>query len=138
MSGPTFTPAQIEFFRKMNLGRKHTKETKLKCRLARLGKKNSLETRRKISIGNSGKIQSEETRRKIGIANKGRNLGRKLGKVIQEHHIDLNRKNKNKDNLLYLRGNLHQALHLHAYRYLVLIGKVREYIEWFKKEQGIK
>lgn len=52
------------------------------------------------------------------------------GKVV--HHIDCNRENNNSDNLLYLKDRkIHNKLHQEAYRYLVRINKVNDYIRWF-------
>lgn len=86
---------------------------------------------------NCGKKISRET----GIKGKGRCLfcantgnnnpmsGRKNFTVI--HHIDLNRENNSKKNLLQLTQNIHSSLHHRAYDYLVKIGQINSYINWF-------
>ena len=61
--------------------------------------------------------------------------------MINKHHLDLNQKNNNKDNLLYLIGSLHQSLHKLAYHYLLEkfgIKEVKKYTKWFAKKKGIK
>jgi len=55
-----------------NKGKKASKETKEKMRLAKLGKKLSKEHRKKISIGGKGLKRSEETKRKISESKKGK------------------------------------------------------------------
>lgn len=52
-----------------NKGKKHTEETKLKCK-TNLGKKLSEETKRKISEARKGKKFSEEHKRKLSEAHK--------------------------------------------------------------------
>jgi len=59
------------------------------------------------------------------------------GKVV--HHIDCNRKNNDSSNLLYLKDRkIHNKLHQEAYKYLVRINKVYDYLDWFfsKKEKN--
>lgn len=61
--------------------------------------------------------------------------------MINKHHIDLNTKNNNKDNLLCLTGSLHQSLHRLVYHYLLEkfgIEEMKNYIKWFAKKKGIK
>ena len=54
----------------------------------------------------------------------------KDGKVV--HHIDCNRENNKKDNLIYLSDRaIHNKLHQEAYLYLVEIGKIKKYLDWF-------
>jgi hypothetical protein len=60
------------------------------------------------------------------------------GKVV--HHVDCNRENNNSDNLLYLKDKkIHNKLHQEAYKYLVRINKVNDYISWFllKEEEKL-
>lgn len=60
------------------------------------------------------------------------------GKVV--HHIDCNRENNNSANLLYLKDKkIHNKLHQEAYKYLVRINKVHDYIRWFllKEEEKL-
>ena len=48
------------------------------------------------------------------------------------HHIDDNRNNNRKDNILYVKDrSIHNKLHQEAYFYIVKIGKIKKYIEWF-------
>lgn len=53
--------------------------------------------------------------------------------MICEHHIDLNRHNNKKDNKLILIYPIHSKLHNRAYKYLVKIGLIKQYIRWFLK-----
>jgi len=53
------------------------------------------------------------------------------GKVIIKHHMDENKKNNNKENLLFLKRADHMLLHLTSYKYLIEIGEIDNYIEWF-------
>jgi len=54
--------------------------------------------------------------------------------VIVKHHIDLDRKNNKKTNILELTKSLHTSLHHKAYNYLVKIGQINKYIKWFIKK----
>jgi UDP-N-acetylmuramate-alanine ligase len=58
---------------------------------------------------------------------------RKIKNSVHKHHIDLNHKNNEKDNTLYLLPKKHCKLHANAYRYLVEIGFIRKYLKWFDK-----
>jgi hypothetical protein len=52
------------------------------------------------------------------------------GKVV--HHIDCNRDNNDRNNFMYLKDKkIHNKLHQEAYKYLVRINKVNDYISWF-------
>jgi len=52
------------------------------------------------------------------------------GKVL--HHIDCNRDNNSKNNFMYLKDKrIHNKLHQDAYKYLVKVGKINDYIAWF-------
>jgi len=52
--------------------------------------------------------------------------------LICRHHIDRNHENSNISNLLYLLNSSHNSLHKRAYDYLVEIGLINQYINWFK------
>jgi hypothetical protein len=53
-----------------------------------------------------------------------------FGKVV--HHIDCNRDNNDRNNFMYLKDKkIHNKLHQEAYKYLVRINKVNDYISWF-------
>ena len=62
------------------------------------------------------------------------------GKVV--HHIDCDRENNREDNFMYLKDRkIHNKLHQEAYKYLVRINRVNDYIDWFflmKKENNHK
>jgi hypothetical protein len=58
--------------------------------------------------------------------------------TIERHHIDLNRENNKKSNILLWTKTNHIRLHQTAYCYLVNKGIVRKYIKWFKKYKGLK
>jgi DNA-directed RNA polymerase subunit RPC12/RpoP len=53
-------------------------------------------------------------------------------KIIR-HHINLNKLNNTKGNILKITHSKHIKLHHYAYNYLVKIGKIKDYIKWFKK-----
>jgi hypothetical protein len=83
---------------------------------------------------------SQKTRKIISIKNKGRLVGDKnpmyrktalTGRTKTRHHINLDRKNNKKTNILILQNKKHSALHSNAYRYLVKTGQVKKYIKWF-------
>lgn len=57
----------------------------------------------------------------------------KKGQEIIKHHIDMNRENNNKNNLLFLTMSKHCSLHRKSYNYLVKLGLINKYIKWFKK-----
>jgi hypothetical protein len=52
-------------------------------------------------------------------------------KFLAVHHIDLNKENNKKSNLLKLPQNIHSSLHHRAYDYLVKLGIIKKYIKWF-------
>jgi hypothetical protein len=52
--------------------------------------------------------------------------------IIIKHHIDLNRNNNKKTNILFLLSGKHKSLHCRAYDYLVKIGLIKKYITYFK------
>lgn len=56
------------------------------------------------------------------------------GKTLIKHHIDLNKQNNKKKNILELTSSCHLSLHHRAYRYIVKIGLVKQYIKWFFKQ----
>ena len=59
------------------------------------------------------------------------------GKVV--HHIDCNRENNNSNNFLYLNSmGIHNKLHQEAYKYLIKIGRIDKYIEWFFSKEREK
>lgn len=68
-------------------------------------------------------------------ANKGKN-NPMAGKrnFLSIHHIDLNRDNNKKDNLLKIPQGIHSSLHHRSYDYLVEKGLITDYIEWFFKK----
>jgi hypothetical protein len=52
------------------------------------------------------------------------------GKIV--HHIDCNRENDSKDNLMYIEDRkMHNKLHQEAYLYIVKINKIKDYFDWF-------
>lgn len=95
---------------------------------------------------NKGKKLSKETKLKISkAANKQKRWYKhtdeakaKIGKAINKHHKDLDHKNESDANLLYLVHSDHNSLHQKAYDYLVKLGKIEEYTEWFIKEYKSK
>jgi hypothetical protein len=63
-------------------------------------------------------------------------INKKYRKV--KHHINLNRKNNTKNNILILTNSKHAKLHAWAYKYLVKTDKVNFYLKWFFNQRGIK
>jgi len=59
---------------------------------------------------------------------------------IVKHHINLNKYDNRKKNILKLTNSKHIKLHHYAYNYLVKIKKINSYMKWFKKYfiKGIK
>lgn len=55
--------------------------------------------------------------------------------TICEHHIDLSHKNNSKTNKMKLIYPIHSKLHNRAYKYLVKIGLIKQYIKWFLKHE---
>jgi hypothetical protein len=56
----------------------------------------------------------------------------KLSKnTIIKHHVNLNKGNNRKNNKLILTQSIHVSLHHRAYKYLVRLGIIRNYIKWF-------
>jgi RecJ-like exonuclease len=58
--------------------------------------------------------------------------------TIIKHHVDLDKKNNKKINILRVKHNVHMSLHHRAYRYLVEKGMIKLYIKWFKHRYGLK
>lgn len=58
---------------------------------------------------------------------------RVTNKTIVRHHIDLNKNNNAKSNILVIRQRIHTSLHHRAYNYLVKKGMIKKYIKWFFK-----
>lgn len=93
---------------------------------------------KKLSVNPSKRCNSCENKRRyaIGIMN---NKGQKrinfwINKnIIIKHHINLNKKNNRKRNILHISHSNHTKLHLTAYKYLVKKGLIYKYIKWFKK-----
>jgi len=57
---------------------------------------------------------------------------------INKHHINLNRKNNEESNILLISNSKHIKLHRLAYFYLLKMGKIKEYIDWFKLKYGLR
>jgi hypothetical protein len=85
------------------------------------------------------KIKMSKTRiqRKIGTGKNNPMFGKNRKNEIIKHHIDLNKKNKKKTNILKLTVSKHTSLHVRAYHYLVEVGKIRRYIKWYDKKFGL-
>jgi len=117
------------------------------------GKKLSLKTKMKISKNRTGIKCSEKQKRFMSkkmkgratlwlkgkpINSKGHHLTEehkeKLRTTIQKHHIDLDKQNNKKRNILYLQPKTHQYLHKWAYRYLVEKKEIKKYYKWFKEK----
>ena len=68
--GRKCTPEEIEKRRKSNIGKKRSKEARIKMSIAK--KNMSDETKRKMSESHKGKHHNEETKLKMSIANQGK------------------------------------------------------------------
>lgn len=53
---------------------------------------------------------------------------------LHRHHMDLNNKNNENHNLLYLKIGNHERLHKKAYNYLIRTNQIEDYIKWFAIE----
>jgi predicted DNA-binding protein YlxM (UPF0122 family) len=93
-------------------GKHHTEKSKEAIRKCHLGTKMLLKTKKLLS----------KMRKGISTANR-----------LCRHHIDLNKYNNKKRNILILSGKYHTKIHIRAYHYLVEKGMIKEYIKWFKK-----
>jgi len=111
-----------------------------KGRQFRLGTHQSKETKEKIRLKNTGQKRTKAFCKNISLKLKGRRLTKehklKIKKSQHNHHIDLDKKNNKKSNKLKLTPSIHQKLHTRAYRYLVKIGKIKDYLKWFKRNFG--
>ena len=128
---------------------KRTKEgmtKKVRKRLSKIlkGQHHSPKTEFKkgcISL-NKGKKMPKHLKEKLRRIHLGKKLTQKhkinLRLSIHKHHIDLNHKNTNEWNFLFLTSSKHIKLHYQGYRYLVETGQVRKYIKWFDKKYGLK
>ena len=90
-------------------------------------RKHTEETKRKISLTLKGRRHTEETKKKIKETNK---------KVLHRHHIYLD--GNSNDKILLLTSSKHSQIHQRTYNYLVEIGKIDDYIKWFKEKYGFK
>lgn len=125
-------------------GKKHTKKTKRLISLhhADVRGKNSpsygikrldLSLRNKLNPMKGNKNSNFGNHKLAGKNNP--NFGKRYNGMtrIDKHHIDLNHKNEQLSNILYLRAPKHIQLHQRAYEYLVRIGKIKYYLKWFDK-----
>lgn len=128
-------------------GKKHTKKTKNKIRRSKLGKPTPWMIGDKNPMRNKKIAKKVSKSLKLGFKNgrkpffKHKKLSKKIRDKISKatidamkcitHHIDLNKNNNKKSNIIHLSGSKHSTLHLKAYEYLVKIGKIKEYIKWF-------
>jgi hypothetical protein len=130
-------------------GKKHTNKTKEKIRKSKLGKptpwmignKNPMKNKNIVRKMSETIKQDFKTWRKPFFKNKklSKKYRNKISKATKKamkcikHHIDLNKDNNRKSNIIYLSGSKHSTLHLKAYEYLVKINKIKDYIKWFNK-----
>lgn len=59
---------------------------------------------------------------------------KRRAKLINKHHIDLDKFNNQTTNLLYLTNSDHNKLHKRAYNYLVETNQIDNYTSWFLKK----
>lgn len=124
-------------------------------KISKMGRKiksRKMSERRKngrIPTWNKGKYISDSAIKKAQKKLIGRHLSpktefkkghkvRKKGYKIHKHHIDLNKKNCDHDNILYLNISIHQKLHRHTYNYLVEKGLIQDYTKYFLKKFKVK
>jgi hypothetical protein len=60
--------------------------------------------------------------------------GIKTGNKFAKHHINLNKNDNSKHNILIIKQSKHAQLHHRAYDYLVKINKIHVYLKWFKNK----
>lgn len=58
-------------------------------------------------------------------------LGKSNKDVIAKHHIDGNKNNNTESNFLLIKQGEHRSLHWNGYKYLAIIGLVKNYIKYF-------
>lgn len=142
------------------IGKKHSKRTKQKIRLKARERWQNKEFREKImkslrkaydnpergkkislKLKNNPKLRkkwSEKRKKKFSKSQRKRFKKIDRKKVIARHHIDLNKDNKEKENILLLNYSVHRKLHNNAYRYLVKMNQIKDYLKWFDKNYGLK
>ena len=137
---PRRTQKEAGFFRIVkhpckDCGKQVSKKEYARCRSCENKKKHKeyfcILCGQRISNGNGLTGQG----RCLSCANKGKNnpmSGKK--RFLAVHHIDLNKENNKKSNLLKIPQNIHSSLHHRAYDYLVEIGLIEKYIKWFLNE----
>jgi len=94
----------------------------------------SKETIHKMELAAQKIIKKRTPAEYLEMCKRNRITAKKRTKT-DKHHIDLNKKNNRKSNILILLAKEHHSLHARAYNYLVKIRKVRDYIKWFKHLQ---
>jgi len=87
----------------------------------------------KQALSNSKKSWYKQLNNKEWIA--FRKMRKLCAKKIKYHihHLDLNKNNNQKGNLLKLKKKTHHKLHSNVYRYLVYTGQIHKYLKWFNK-----
>ena len=111
---------------------RNLKEYDIKINTVSEGTKNGMDNKivhDKISKIHKGKRRSRNTEFKTG--RKETTKGRKFA----NHHIYLK---ENSTQTIKIPYNKHIKLHYQAYRYLVEIGLIDNYIKWFDKKYGLK
>jgi len=141
---------------KGNKGKVVTYEQRKKISRALTGKHLPIEVRRKISKSNKGRKFSKETRKKISLAKSGKGnqyfgkhlpqsnkekMSKSMKKIWEtteyrnkirkrnpyhKHHVDLNRHNNEKNNILTMSNRRHQQLHRFAYHYIIKVLGIKE------------
>jgi ribosomal protein L30/L7E len=116
-------------------GKYHTKQTKLKIAKANKGIRNGNYINGKCIKYNKCKICNKQLHNfKAKICRKCSNKGNSQVR----HHIDLNNKNNNSLNILKLTRRRHTQLHNKSYEYLVKRNLVKDYINYFVANYGVK
>jgi DNA-directed RNA polymerase subunit RPC12/RpoP len=130
---------------------KWAKSKNIRCRscASKFNYKNNSTMRENILKSLIGHKVTKATRKKMKNSwfkkgfipwNKGRKgdkgywTNKKMTDIIVKHHIDLNKKNNNRRNFLYLSASDHIRLHTKAYHYLVLLNIHKEYLKDFCKD----
>ncbi len=120
-----------EKLRKANIGKKYSEKVKIKMGLSRKNSKKFKEYIKNRDI--NGKKNGMYGVRRFGKDNPNFNNHKLNGETLQKHHINLNRNNNRKNNILLISLTNHRKLHTHAYHYLVRKGIIKQYIRWFFK-----
>jgi len=107
-------------------GFKHSKKTCRKMKKSHKGIARPKWIKDRIRKGLKGYKMTDKRKKNISIATK-------ISMRRTKHHINKNRDDNTKRNIMYMSMSKHNSLHKRSYDYLVEIGLIRRYITWFKR-----